>query len=38
VSVTCAPASAAAFNGTLTITDSPDTTSPHSVSLSCTGT
>lgn len=39
VSVTCAPASAGAIpNGTLTITDSPDTLSPHAITLTCTGT
>jgi sugar lactone lactonase YvrE len=36
-SVTCTPASAGPLPGTLKITDSPDTLSPHNISLSCTG-
>jgi sugar lactone lactonase YvrE len=36
-SVTCTPAGAGSLPGTLKITDSPDTVSPHNVSLSCTG-
>jgi sugar lactone lactonase YvrE len=38
VSVTCTPPTTGAFTGTLTITDSPDSLSPHNISLRCTGT